>query len=353
MPMQGLVADARQRRTQPIRRIAMLRPIARLLGSLLIASLPLPALAHPLSPSLLQVEEIDGGAARVTWKTPVLRVPGSDLRPVLPSVCKPAGERRSRQEGSAWIDQWSVDCGGGLIGSTLRVDGIAASKADVLLRVTLLDGRSFRQVLTTEDPSFRVPEKQGRLEVARAYAALGFAHILSGLDHLLFVFGLILLVRDGRLLLWTITAFTFGHSVTLSAAVLGFVHVPTRPVEVLIAFSILLLASELARPQESPPTLMRRSPWIMAFGFGLLHGLGFAGALAAVGLPDGEIPLALFSFNVGIEIGQVLVVAAVLLGRGLLAPALVRLPARVAWVPSYVMGTLAAFWCFERLSAGF
>jgi hydrogenase/urease accessory protein HupE len=332
----------------------MLRPIAKLIGAiLLVASLPLTVLAHPLSPSLLQIDEIEGGSARVTWKTPVLRVPGSDLRPVLPSICKPTAERQTRQEGSAWIEQWPVDCAGGLIGSTLRVDGIAASKADVLLRVTLLDGRTFRQVLTTEESSFRIPEKQGRFEVARAYGGLGFEHILSGLDHLLFVFGLILLVREGRKLLWTITAFTFGHSVTLSAAVLGFVHVPTQPAEVLIAFSILLLAAELARADEAPPTLMRRSPWIMAFSFGLLHGLGFAGALAAVGLPDGEIPLALFSFNIGIEVGQVLVVAAVLVGRALFAPIFARLPARAALVPPYVIGTLAAFWCFERLSVGF
>jgi hypothetical protein len=328
----------------------MLRPIASILGAVvLLVSAPLPVAAHPLSPSLLQIEEVEGGRARVIWKTPVLRVPGSDLRPVLPAVCHPAGERQSRQEGSAWIEQWYVDCAGGLVGSTVRVDGIAASKADVLLRVALLDGRSFRHVLTTEESSFRVPEKERRLDVARGYARLGFEHILGGFDHLLFVFGLILLVRRRRPLLFTITAFTVGHSVTLSAAVLGFVHIPSRPVEAMIAFSILLLAAELARGEEAPPTLMRRFPWLMAFTFGLLHGLGFAGALAEVGLPDGEIPLALFSFNVGIEIGQVLVVALVLVGRAALAPLLARLPARAAWVPPYVIGTLAAFWCFERL----
>jgi hypothetical protein len=124
-------------------------------------------------------------------------------------------------------------------------------------------------------------------------------------------------------------------------------------VEVLIAFSILLLAAELARESDAPPTLMRRFPWMMALSFGLLHGLGFAGALAEVGLPEGEIPLALFSFNAGIEIGQVLVVAVVLAGRSAFSPLMARLPIRAAWVPPYVIGTLAAFWCFERLSASF
>jgi hypothetical protein len=332
----------------------MPRSSAWLLGAvLLFVALPAPLRAHPLAPSLLQIEEVEAGRARVTWKTPVLRVPGSDLRPVLPPLCQASGEHSARQDGSAWIEQWRLDCPGGLIGSTVRVDGIAASKADVLLRIALADGRSFRRVLTTEEPSFQVPEKETPLDVARGYAGLGLQHILGGFDHLLFVLGLILLVPRRRLLLWTITAFTLGHSVTLSAAVLGFVHIPPRPVEVLIAFSILLLAGELARGEEAPPTLMRRFPWMMAFTFGLLHGLGFAGALAEVGLPDDEIPLALSSFNVGIEVGQVLVVAVVLAGRAALAPWIARLPARTALVPPYVIGTLAAFWCIERVSASF
>jgi hydrogenase/urease accessory protein HupE len=263
-------------------------------------------------------------------------------------------ERSAREEGSAVIEQWAVDCGaGGLVGSTVRVDGIAASKADVLLRVALADGRTFRRVLTVEEPEYPIPERERRLDVVRGYARLGVEHILGGLDHLLFVLGLVLLVRARRQLLWTITAFTAGHSVTLSLAVLGLVHVAPEPVEALIAFSILLLAVELARAEDAPATLMRRFPWLMAFVFGLLHGLGFAGALAEVGLPDGEIPLALFSFNSGIEVGQVLFVAAVLLLRAAVAPLAARLPVPTAWVPPYVIGTLGAFWCFERLSRSF
>jgi hypothetical protein len=331
----------------------MMRAVAWILVAIFVAaSHPLRAPAHPLAPSLLQLEEVGGSRVRVVWKTPVLRVPGSRLRPILPAACRPVGEREGRQEGTAWIEQWHAECGA-LVGATVRVEGIAASKADVLLRVALADGRSFRHVLTAEAPSFLIPEREKPGDVARGYAGLGLEHILGGFDHLLFVFGLVLLVRGRRALLWTVTAFTLGHSVTLSAAVLGVVHIAPRPVEVLIAFSILLLAAELARGEEAPPTLMRRFPWLMAFSFGLLHGLGFAGALAEVGLPEGEIPLALFSFNAGIEIGQILVVVLVLGGRAALSPLTARLPARTVLVPPYVIGTLAAFWCFERLSASF
>jgi HupE / UreJ protein len=333
---------------------AMLRSLALPAAAiLLLAVSPLPAPAHPLAPSLLQVEDTGDGRLRVFWKTPMLRVPGSHLRPVLPADCELQGEPARRQDEGALIEEWVVRCGAGMSGATLGVDGIAASKTDVLLRVALADGRSFRQVLTAEESSFRVPQREGAVDVARGYARLGLGHVLGRLDPLLFVFGLVLLVGERRALLRTIMAFAIGHSVTLSAAVLGFVHVPPRPVAALVAFSLLLLAAELARADAAPPTIMRRSPWIMAFLFGLLHGLAFAGALAAVGLPDGDVPLALLSFNVGIEIGQLLFVAAVLLGRAALSPLIRRLPLGAARVPSYVIGTLAAFWCFERLSGSF
>jgi hydrogenase/urease accessory protein HupE len=313
-----------------------------------------PAGAHPLAPSLLQIEETEAGRAEVLWKTPLLRVPGSDLRPVLPEHCRPVGRGELREEGAALIERWTVDCGpGALVGSRIGVTGIAESRTDALLRVVLADGRAVRQVLSAENPSFVVPERERPLDVLRSYLALGVDHILTGLDHLLFVFGLVLLVRGGRRLLWTVTAFTAGHSVTLSLAVLGFVDFRPEPVEALIALSILVLAVELTHPRDRDPTLLRRYPWAMAAGFGLLHGLGFAGALAEVGLPAGEIPLALFSFNLGIEIGQVAFVVAVLLSGRLLAPVILRLPARTGWAAPYAIGSLAAFWFFERVSVIF
>jgi hydrogenase/urease accessory protein HupE len=186
--------------------------------------------------------------------------------------------------------------------------------------------------------------------VVRGYLTLGVEHILTGPDHLLFVFGLLLLVSTSRLLVQTITAFTLGHSLTLSAAALQFANVPSRPVEVLIALSVLTLAVELARDVERP-TMLRRFPWAMAVGFGLLHGFGFAGALADVGLPAGDVPLALVSFNGGIEIGQLAFVGAVLTAGMLCRRWLPAISGRSTRVAVYAMGMLSAFWCFERAAA--
>jgi hydrogenase/urease accessory protein HupE len=221
----------------------------------------------------------------------------------------------------------------------------------VLLRLVLADGRAIRHVLTAEQPSFVVPAREGALDVLASYGRLGVEHILTGYDHLLFVLGLVLLVGGGRRLLETVTAFTLGHSVTLALAVLGLVRVPQPPIEAGIAFSIYVLAVELApRRLSRKPTLLARAPWLMAGLFGLLHGLGFAGALAQVGLPQGEIPLALFAFNLGIEAGQLVFVGVVLAVWAALRALPVRWPPSVLYVPAYAMGTLAAFWCLQRLA---
>jgi hydrogenase/urease accessory protein HupE len=218
------------------------------------------------------------------------------------------------------------------------------------VRVVLRNGRLVQGLVTAGRPFLVVPPEPQPGAVARDYAGLGVAHILSGPDHLLFVFGLVLLARTRRRLLGTITAFTAGHSVTLSLAALGLVQVPTPPIEVAIAMSVLVLAIELARDTPAP-TLLRRHPWAMAAAFGLLHGLGFAAALREAGLPVGEIPLALAAFNVGIEAGQLAFVAAVLAGRAALGDLPGRLPRWTARVPVYGMGSLAAFWWFERTAA--
>src|SRR5207249_1146814 len=186
-------------------------------------------------------------------------------------------------------------------------------------------------------------------DVVRGYVTLGIEHILTGPDHLLFVFGLLLLVSASRLLVKTITAFTLGHSLTLSAAALHFANVPSRPIEVLIAASVLTLAVELAR-DAGRPTMLRRFPWAMAVAFGLLHGFGFAGALAEAGLPPGDVPLALLCFNVGIELGQLAFVGALLAAGALLGRWVPVMAERSARVAVYAMGMLSAFWCFERLA---
>ncbi len=319
----------------------------------IIATTATSGLAHPLSPTLLEVIERDSspGTYDVRWKTSVLRVPGSDLQPDIPQRCTQVREMTAREEGDSLYREWAIDCGDtGIVGAAVGFSGLGPAKIDGLVRVQLANGHTVRGVVRPTAPTLTITKAQGRFDVFVSYVRLGFEHILSGLDHLLFVFGLLLLVDNRRLLIQTITSFTFGHSVTLSLAALGVVSYPTRPIELVIALSVFFLAVELSRGGKGRHSMMRRWPWAVAMGFGLLHGLGFAGALAQVGLPAHEIPLALFSFNVGIELGQLLFVAVVFVARALSRPLTNNLPRWAEMIPLYVMGSLAAFWCFERLA---
>lgn len=288
------------------------------------------------------------GRADVLWKMPFQRPAGADPQPVFPAGCRP-GPRSRVVEGTALVARWNVDCGSaGLAGAKIGVAGLDAAGSDVLLRVTRADGSKLRAVLRAEAPAFRLPPSQRTAGVVAGYLSLGIHHLLTGADHLLFLGGLMLLVREKRRLLATVTAFTCGHSITLSLAVLGLVHIPPAPVEAAIALSIFVLAVELARGH--PGTLSRR-PWAMAAAFGLLHGLGFAGALAQVGLPQREVPLALLSFNTGIELGQIAFLAGLFVLLLAWRPVAQRLPAWTAALPAYGIGTLAAYWVFDRLAA--
>lgn len=315
----------------------------------LALALAAPVAAHQFAPALLELEEVSPERVKVSWKQPLVRVQGSQLRPVLPVECQGIGDPIVQREGTGLRAAWEMHCPRGLAGKTVGVEGIAASQADVLLRVTLRDGRKLRRVLKAETPSFRIDADASRAGVFKDYVALGVGHILLGWDHLLFVLTLTWLVGWGRPLLWTISAFTAGHSVTLALASLGLVHVPQAPIEAAIALSIYVLAVELTSVRAGGKTLTQKAPWAVASGFGLLHGLGFAGALAEVGLPTAEIPLALLSFNVGIEAGQLAFVAAVLL----VTAATARLPcAWPRWVraaPAYGIGVLATFWFLQRV----
>jgi len=319
----------------------------------LIGILPArPALAHPLAPALLELREEALGRVSVKWKRSALRVPGSDLQPILPPDCNRLEEPRVEEQDAAMIAYWAIDCGAqGLVGRTLRIDDLGPAKIDTLVRIELADGRKIQRVLRRSEPSMVVPERATRFGVFRDYLAIGFEHILSGADHLLFVFGLFLLCSGLAPLAKTVTSFTVGHSITLSLAALGYARLPSGPIEVLIAASVLALAVDLAR-DETRTTWMRRFPWPMALVFGLLHGLGFAGALREVGLPDGEIPMALFSFNVGIEVGQLVFVGLLLVLAPLMRGVPLPLPGSTQRRAAiYVMGSLAAFWMLERGSA--
>ncbi len=306
------------------------------------------AAAHGLDPALLSLRALTPGMYEVTWRASVLRLPGADVRPELPVHCRQTSAGDAAVDGDRVTLRWTVDCGAaGLAGQTIAVRDLGVAKINALVRIEGPGGAPIQAVLSPRTPSFTVPERPSPWTVVHDYVVLGIEHILSGPDHLLFVLGLMLLVPTTKLLVQTITAFTLGHSITLSAAALGLAHVPSRPVEVLIAASVLLLATELAR-DGGERSLLRRFPWVIAIGFGLLHGFGFAGALAEAGLPADDVPLALASFNGGIELGQLAFVGAVLLVRTVLAG---WIPRRSTRPVVYAMGILAAFWCFERLAA--
>lgn len=314
---------------------------------------PGPAPAHPLAPALLELEDRGAGLADVAWKTSRLRPRGSDIRPLLPDACPAVSDPRVEEDEQSVTLHWTIECpdGRGLVGRRLAVSGLEATRIDVLVRVTLDDGRVVSTVLRAGEPEFVIPARPAKSQVLGAYIQLGFEHILSGPDHLLFVLGLVLLVVGVRPLVKTVTAFTVGHSITLSVVALGLVRVSSALVEVLIAASVLLLALELATRRPEAPSLLRRKPWLMALFFGLLHGMGFAGALAEIGLPDDEIPLALFAFNVGIELGQLAFVAVILAAAAALRSPIARAPAWLLRAPAYAIGSLAVYWMLERTAA--
>jgi len=310
-----------------------------------------PAGAHPLAPSLLELREEKDGVVAVHFRTPRVQSPGAALWPELPAACRARGAPALETDATSATLRWLADCGpGGLRGGALRVHGLRASGTDALLRAQLADGELVRAVLRPGAETFTIPLRPSRVGVAADYLGMGFGHLLGGADHLLFVLGLVLLLRDRRRLLGAVTGFTLGHSVTLSLATLGFVQVPSAPVEVGIALSLFWLATRLASEGRDGEQLAH--PWRMSALFGLLHGLGFAGALAQAGLPAGEIPLALFAFNLGIELGQLAVVAALLALQAALQPWSARTPAWLARAPAYAIGTTAAALVFERVAAG-
>jgi hydrogenase/urease accessory protein HupE len=321
------------------------------IAAALAALVATPAAAHRLAPSLLSIDEAADGAIAVTFKMARQQPGGGEVAPELPERCVPSERPRVESDEQSVTVRWTARCGAeGLVGARVGVNGLAETETNALLRIALRDGRRVQAVLHGGAASLVVPERPSAVAVFRDYLRLGIHHIATGFDHLLFVFGLVLLAGGTRALLWTVTAFTAGHSVTLSLAALGVVRFPTAPIELAIAATILALALELARGSDRPgrDSLLRRRPWAVAFVFGLLHGFGFAGALAEVGLPQQEIPVALLSFNVGIELGQVGFVAVVLALRRLFEPVLAAAPAWLTRVPVTAMGALAVYWCLDR-----
>jgi hydrogenase/urease accessory protein HupE len=302
-----------------------------------------------MRPGYLEIRETEADTYDVLWKVPAL---GDDMR--LGLYLRFDDDVRMLTEpvagifGGAHTQRLRIQRDSGLAGVTVTIDGLDSTFTDVLLRLERLDGIEITHRFTPAEPSYIIPAEPSSGQVAWTYLTLGAEHILLGIDHLLFVLALLMVVAGWRKLVGTITAFTIAHSITLALAALGFVNVPGPPVEAIIALSIVFVAAEIIRGRQGSPGLTARLPWIVAFTFGLLHGFGFAGALSEIGLPQSSIPLALFTFNVGVEIGQLLFVAVVLvlyaIGRRIQP-----VPPEWAWrVPTYAIGGVAAYWTIER-----
>ncbi|MCG7522435.1 HupE/UreJ family protein [Ruegeria sp. Ofav3-42] len=307
----------------------------------------------------MQITERSPDVYRLFWRKPDVRQKPMAISVLLPEHCETASPPQPWYDGSAWISDWTTQCSHELAGDLISIPGLQDTQTDVLIRLDLMDLPEVSARLIPDQTVFEVPTDVSSFSVLLTYIGLGTDHILEGFDHLLFVFALLVLIRDRWRLLGAITAFTLAHSITLALASLGLVHVPSPPVEAVIALSIVFLAVEIAKRNSSGSRLSERWPWIVSFSFGLLHGLGFAGALSEIGLPEGDIFVALLGFNIGVEIGQILFVAVVLLlgaalSRMIPVFAHLRLENGQIWntATSYVVGGIASFWLVERV-AGF
>jgi hydrogenase/urease accessory protein HupE len=314
-----------------------------------LASLVRGAFAHESRPAYLELKETVPGRYDVLWRTPLLAGMRLPVRLVFPEAVRHVTEPREHVLADSVVERRVIDVGtGGLGGQRLQFVGLQATITDVLVRVSMLNGAHWTVLVRPSQPWVEFTGAKSALEVARTYLVYGVEHIVFGVDHLLFVFGLLLLVQDRWMLLKTVTSFTLAHSLTLAVATLGYASVPMLPLNATIALSILFLGPEIVRSWRGETSLTLRHPWLVAFVFGLLHGFGFASALADAGLPRRDLPLALCTFNVGVELGQVAFVVLMVRLERSFQQLEIRWPRWVAMAPGYVVGTLGAFWTIQR-----
>jgi hydrogenase/urease accessory protein HupE len=310
-------------------------------------TMPQRAGAHESRPGYLELREVAEGRYDVLWKQPAVGDLVLRLSPVFPDSCGVTGAERQLLPG-AMATRLTLSCPGGLAGNTIQFSGLEDTMTTVLVRVHHRDGSEETHLVHPSAPSVTVRGTAGWTGRARSYLQLGVEHIMLGVDHLLFVLGLLLIIKDRRMLVKTVSAFTVAHSITLAVATLGYASVPGPPLNAAIALSILFLGPEIVRSWRGQTSLTIRQPWVVAFAFGLLHGFGFASGLTATGLPRGEIPLALLLFNVGVEVGQLGFVCLVLLLERSFRQLEIRWPVWVLHAPGYLVGSLGAFWTIQR-----
>jgi hydrogenase/urease accessory protein HupE len=321
------------------------------LGGVVLAGLlaTATAWAHEARPAYLEIKETAPGQFSLLWRTPVL----AGMR--LPVVLKLPDDVRDLKEpvelelADSLVERRWVDAGpDGLARRRIEFPGLQLTITDALVRGEMLDGRTWTTIVHPSNPWMVLAASESGWEVAGTYVVQGIRHILFGADHMLFVLGLLLIVKDRWMLLKTVSAFTVAHSITLAVATLGYAEAPVMPLNAAIALSILFLGPEIVRSWRGETSFTIRNPWVVAFAFGLLHGFGFASALTSAGLPRHELPLALVTFNVGVEIGQLGFIALVLALERAFVVLEVRWPHWVQALPGYTVGTLGAFWTVQR-----
>lgn len=328
-----------------------MNPRAALAALVLLTSWSLDAHGHETRPGLLELTEIDERRFSMLWKRPAGGETRIRIAPEVPEGCSFSSRDGAREIPGAIIARGQLDCPGGLAGKRLRIAGLESTITDVLVRVERADGRIESHILRPSSPEVRMVGGANRRELAIEYLETGIRHIVGGADHLLFVIGLMMIVRGGRPLVQTITSFTVAHSITLAVATMGYASPPGGPLNLLIALSVMFLGPDVYRAARGGTSLTIRAPYVIAFGFGLLHGFGFADGLSTAGLPRSEVPLALLWFNVGVEIAQISCIFVLLS----IAKALRRLdwpwdPFKSV-IPAYVIGSAGAFWTVQRIAS--
>ena len=309
---------------------------------------PLTLQADEIRPAYLELTSSNDRHYQITLKLPIKNNQLLAISPLFPDNCIHYGYVKNTTTERSQISRWQIDCEGGLLGKEIKIDGLDNTNTDVLVRLQQGQQTQVERLFSGND-TFLAQSQPSYQEVIKVYTLIGIEHILLGFDHLLFVFALLLIINNKRKLIGAITAFTVAHSITLTLASLGIVTIALPPVEAVIALSILFLAVEILRDIKGKRGIAAQYPWLVAFSFGLLHGFGFAGALAEIGLPQNEVPLALLFFNIGVELGQLAFVLAILLIAYVFYPRLSSLHIkRGTTVLAYSIGSLASFWVCER-----
>jgi hydrogenase/urease accessory protein HupE len=312
-------------------------------------SIAAPVAAHEVRPAYLEIDQTDPRTYSVTWKRPTMGDVAIHLEPHLSNgwLEKPAFDQYVAA--SFLIKTWKIvtPVATPLDGQTVSIEGLANTITDVFVRVRLRNGQGLDTIVRPETPSVKIALANGEAMSVSAFLLLGVRHILTGPDHLLFVLGLLLLVRDRWMLLKTVSAFTLAHSLTLAAATFGLITLPMPLLNALIALSILFLAPEVIRARRGGTSVSIRHPWIVAFAFGLLHGMGFASGLTSLGLRGRALVAPLVLFNVGVEIGQLAFVALVLALRRSFRLMAIEWPKPLELTPTYAIGILGAMWTIQ------